>query len=217
MPQVYPISAASWWSQLRIMSMTPRLTEALSHTTTRGGQTIRADQSARLWQYRVELWWYYHDQADAVLAQLEALQNAGGSFMAHPRPRNGPIADPQGAILGAATPTIASFDANARELGLTGLPVGYVLQAGDYLSFTYGTPTKFALHRVLVGGTADGTGAIGAVEVNPYIRPGAVVGAAVTLLRPEFKALIVPGSVEEGQAMRDRRSGIAFSLIQDLR
>lgn len=217
MPQVYPISAASWWSQLRIMSMTPLLSEAISHTTTRGGETIRADQSARLWRYRVELWWYYHDAADAVLAQLRALQNAGGSFMAHPRPRNGPIADPEGVILGAATPTIASLEANARELGLAGLPSGYVLQAGDYLGFSYGSPTRHAMHQVLVGGTADAVGSIPLIEVNPYIRPGADVGASVTLLRPQFKALIVPGSVEEGQAMRDRRAGIAFTAIQDLR
>lgn len=217
MAQSFPIPAAAFWGGLRVASATYSLGETLSHSRTRGGEILVADQGARLWTATLELWQARHDAADGLMAQVEALQMAGASLMVHPLPRPGPILDPEGVVLGTATPLIASLAANARELTLSGLPAGYVLSPGDMLGFSYGSPSKHALHRIVVGATASVGGVTGPLEVVPYIRPGASVGTPVSLLRPAMKALIVPGSVNPGQMQGIWRRGLSFSVIQTLR
>lgn len=113
---------------------------------------------------------------------------------------------------------IATLNGNSRELQLSGLPVGYVLTPGDMLAFSYATsPVRFALHRVVVGGAADGAGLSPSIEVVPHIRPGAAVGAAVTLVRAPCKVLLMPDSVNFGNRGRRHTSGISFSFMQTLR
>ncbi|MFP1646538.1 hypothetical protein [Pontitalea aquivivens] len=212
-----PIAAAAFWGGLRVATARFSLGEALSHTRTRGGEILVADQGARLWTGTVELWQAHHDAADAVMARIEALQMAGAALMVHPLPRPGPIHDPDGLTLGAATPVIASLAPNARALTLSGLPAGYLLAPGDMLGFPYGSPVKYALHRVVVGSTAGAGGSTGLLEVVPGIRPGASLGTPVSLVRPAMKALIIPGSVNPGQGQGIWRRGIAFSVVQTLR
>lgn len=217
MAQAYPLGASTFWSGLKVASARLYLPESLSHSRTRGGEILVADQGARLWAGSASLPVMRRHEADAVMAQIEALQNAGASLLVHPVPRIGPINDPTGSTLGAASPKIASLAINGRELTIDSLPVGYVLAPGDMLAFTYGSPTKYALHRIVVGSTAGAGGVTGQIEVVPYIRPGAAVGAAVALVRPSMKAVIVPGSVDAGTIDPVGRSGISFSFIQTLR
>lgn len=72
---------------------------------------------------------------------------------------------------------LASVATNKVELGLSALPVGFILSPGDYIAFDYGSSNGRALHMVIVGGTADGSGAL-SIEVRPPLRVGYETEAA---------------------------------------
>lgn len=106
-----------------------------------------------------------------------------------------PAADPLGAlILTPADIKINSLNADSQRMSLKGLPVGYTVTAGDYLSFTYGSAR--ALHQIgsPVTTTADGSGITAEFYVAPRIRSGASVNAVVTLQKPTAEMLIIPSS-----------------------
>lgn len=220
MALTFPLAGAQFFAALpfREDGLQFGLNSGVQSSQTQGGEIIVADVATRLWGGTVSLDTMRNDMADGVLAKIEALTYAARTFMAHNPRRRGPIADPMGAILGASMPQIHTLDANTRELRLIGLPAGYVLSPGDMLAFSYGAvPVRFALHRLVGGCVADGAGLTPLVEVVPNIRPGAAIGAAVTLIRPACKALVVPGSVSSGNRGRRHTSGIGFSFIQTLR
>jgi hypothetical protein len=215
----FPLSVAAFQSLLKVAAVEfsdPAQQEASGLGS---GEVLRADVGPQLWRGRVTLAPAYHETAQATEALLSLLQRADASFFVHDPRRVGPIADPDGAILDDATPTIHTLAANNRELRVQGLPVGYVLSVGDMIAFEYtvlGT-TRYALHRLVAGATAPGTGITPLFEVTPAIRPGAAVSAAVTLVRPACKAVMMPGTVRYGSGRPLITSGASFDFIQTLR
>jgi hypothetical protein len=104
-----------------------------------------------------------------------------------------------------------------RELRVTGLPSGYVLSAGDMLSFQYGaSPVRYALHRIVVGGTASSGGLTPMLEVVPNLRAGAVAGLTISLIRPACKARLLPDPTY-GAGRQALSRGASFDFIQTLR
>lgn len=218
MAQSFPASVASFFNLLQISSGKVYLPAALEMSQTGAGEVFTADLGPRLWAGQVTLARRLHTDLAYVEAKLSLMQQAGAGFMAFDPRRTGPAYDPSGAILGAATVVINSLNSNHRDLTLSGLPAGYVITPGDYLGFSYGSsPVRYAMHQVVIGKTANGSGVTTAIEVTPYIRDGAAVGATVTLLRPTFKAVIVPGSVTASEGARVQSSGLSFGFIQTLR
>jgi hypothetical protein len=57
----------------------------------------------------------------------------------------------------------------------------------------------------------------GSIEVTPYIRPGGAALALVSLIRPTFKAVIVPGSVTPSDGAGVQSAGLSFAFTQTLR
>ena len=218
MAQSFPLARTSFWAGLKIAEASPSLPDARELYRTAGGEVITADLGARLWRGVATLAPMPPAEAEAALALIRMLNQSGRSFYASPVGHDMPVNDPGGTLLASSAVTIASLPAGNRDLTLTGLPAGFVLAAGDYLAFAYGSsPTRYALHQLVSGATADANGLTPAFEVVPNIRPGAVVGAAVTLLHPSFKAVMVPGSVQEGRLARALRKGISFAWQQTLR
>jgi hypothetical protein len=214
----FPLARGTFWAGLKIAEARPSLPDERELYRTAGGEVITAELGARLWRGVATLAPMRAAEAEAALAVIRVLNQSGRSFHASPAGHDMPTNDPAGLMLGASTVTIASLPAGNRELALTGLPAGFALAVGDYLSFAYGAnPTRYALHQVVNSATADATGLTPAFEVVPNIRPGAAVGTAVTLLHPSFKAVIVPGSVQEGRLARTLRKGISFAWQQTLR
>lgn len=218
MALTFPLSRADFFDRLPISSLQFDPPEAVELSQTGGGVQLTANLGPRLWRGEVTLGRLTYAEAAAVGVRIDVLREAGRAFMAYDARRPFPGFDPTGTILGAATPTIHALNGNNRELQLAGLPAGYRLQAGDHLSFAYGAnPVCFGLHRVvddLV--TAAGTGVTPSFEVMPHIRPGAVVGAQVTLVRAYCKAILISGSVNKGVARRNIEEGTTFSFIQTL-
>ncbi|WP_323041581.1 hypothetical protein [Gemmobacter sp.] len=218
MALTFPLSTTQFMDLLPIKEMTFELSEAMETDETGGGEILTADLGARLWQGEIVLGDMTPDEADTALALIDLLRRAGGSFMVHDRARPWPRSDWKGAALATFSPTIYALNAAPRELRIAGLPVGYVLRPRDALAFSYGSnPTRFALHRLVGSVTANASGIVPQTEVVPNIRPGATVGAAVQLIKPACKAVIVPGSYQPGRRKARLTTGASFRWQQTLR
>lgn len=219
MPLAYPLARETFFDVLPIASMNLHLPEAVALARTAGGEQLPAELGERLWTGQVTLGPLLRAETGRPEVLIDLLRGAGRSFLVYDRRRPAPLSDPAGAILGAAAPVIDTLGADTRELRVGGLPVGYQLSAGDYLSFSYGSaPLRYALHRVVDPTvTAAAGGLTPFFEVTPYIRPGAVTGAAVTLLRAYCKAQLIFGSVAPMEGRHTLFEGQSFGFMQTLR
>lgn len=214
MPLTYPLSV-DWFAGLPVAECSFWLPGARQISRTRGGEVIDTPLATRLWQGRMTLAPMRHAVAAAVEARLTLLERGGASFMAHPMPLYAPIADPSGTTLGAATPTISAFVSNGREIRVTGLPAGYVLTAGDYIAWPYGSnPTRYALHQIVTGAMADGAGQTPVMEIEPPARSTGSTGQAVTLVRPATKCILLPR--QPGRARPVVTDGLTLEFTQTL-
>jgi len=218
MALTFPVSTAEFFDTLEVSQMTFDCPEQMQVARTGGGEILPANIGPRLWTGEVSLWDQGHSAVAPVLAMISALREPGASFLAYDLTAPAPQSDPDGVALATVTPLILALPSDARMLSLKGLPSGFVLTAGDYLGFSYGTnPVRRALHRVVSGVVAGGTGQTAAFEVTPPRRPGAAINAAVSLIKASCKARIVPGSVSSGAAAAGITSGITFKFMQTLR
>lgn len=216
MALTFPLNRAAFFAGLKVASTRFWLDQAVQVARTGGGEIIPSRHGTRLWNAEITIPPARHADASAVDAVLSLLSEPGATFLAYDKVKAYPSADPSCTILGAATPTISVFNANNRDITIIGLPANYVLSAGDFVSFTYGSPLRYALHKIVVGATA-GPGGSAVVEVVPNIRPGATGGVAVTLNKPWAKMIIKPGGYQPGASVPLITSGITFSAIQTLR
>lgn len=218
MALTFPLSLDQFFDRLPIMSCAMSCPAQVTLARTAGGEQLPADVGPQLWMASVKLAKMTTSEARPVRALLDMIGRAGANVMAYDLTRSAPYADPGAVLLGAATPAIASISADLREIGLTGLPAGYVLTEGDMIAFSYSSnPVRYALHALVAGAVADGSGATGPLEVTPAIREGATVGTAVTLSKPACKMELVRGSYEPGDPRHTITSGVSFQLIQTLR
>lgn len=193
MALTFPLSYAAFFETLPVARATFRLTDSAAATETAGGEFVEVSTGVRLWEMGVTLPRATAADMTQAAALIELLRRPGASFLGGPPQYVGPRADPAGAVLGAATPTLTSVNANMRDIALGGLPIGYVLSPGDFLSFDYGG--RQALHRCIGAAVANGSGQIAAIEVDPAIRPGWSASAPVRLINPRAKFKILPGQL----------------------
>ena len=218
MALTFPLAAAEFFDTLKVRQMTFDCPEQVQVARTGGGEILPANIGPRLWTGEVSLVHHRFYVAAPVLAMISALREPGASFLAYDLTAPAPQSDPDGVALATVTPLILALPSDARMLSLKGLPSGFVLTAGDYLGFSYGTnPVRRALHRVVSGVVAGGTGQTAAFEVTPPRRPGAAINTAVSLVKASCKARIVPGSVAPGTKGQIFTSGITFKFMQTLR
>jgi hypothetical protein len=218
MALLFPLGVAAFMDILPVKDMTFMLSEAVETEETAGGEILTAELGTRLWQGEITLGEMDPDEADHALSMLDLLRRAGASFLCHDRARPWPRADWQAAILSGHAPTLHGVAASTRELRLAGLPPGYALSHRDALAFSYGTnPVRFALHRLVASVEADGAGVTPMVEVVPNVRPGWTAGAAVQLVKPACKAIVVPKSFQPGRRKARMTTGASFRWQQTLR
>lgn len=211
-----PFGLSDFFDRLPIDDMTFDCHEPQEVNRLGDGSVIKGGLGAALWRGRIMLRSMARDQARRFESALGEIAAPGGAFLLRRWPEHGPSADPAGTILGAATPTIHTLDADNRRLRVQGLPAGYVLTIGDMIGWSYGSsPVRLALHRVTSTATADGSGVTPLFSVWPHIRPGVVTGAAVVLMRPVCKAIIT--NAQPATRRRGWIDGGAFDFIQTLR
>ncbi len=212
----FPLSVDDFFAGLPVKKITCFLGRSETTSETGGGELIAHGTGTRLWQGQIVLDKESHAYWAGVEARLALLEQPGASLLLYDTRVQGTILDPDLSVLGTATPQIAGLSANNREFDLDGLPAHYQLSIGDLLGFTYGSdPVRYAYHRVVTGGRANIAGELSDIEVIPYIRPGAFVGAVVTLGIPVLKARIP--SAEYGASTSTLSEGGSFNWTQTLR
>ena len=213
----YPLSHAQFLGALRVEEVTFRLSHPQEHTRLGDGTVISASLGASLWTGTIKLAQANHPRHAQMEALIGLMDQPGATFLCHDPRYLGPATDPTGSSLGSRTVTIYSVAGNMRELRLTGLPAGYVLSAGDMLGFQYGAnPVRYALHRIVVGGTASSGGLTPLMEVVPNLRSGAVAGLVVSVIRPACKVQLLPEPTY-GSGRQALSRGASFEFIQTLR
>ena len=214
MAQTFPL-AVEFFAGLPVAECTMDLPSVMQVSRTRGGSITTAKLSERLWTAQVTLAQMRHRVAGGVEAQLSALAEPARSLLIHALPYLGPAYDPGAVLLSGASPALHTISGDLREIRISGLPIGFEMTAGDFLSFAYGSsPVRYAFHRVVVGATADAAGLTPLIEVTPALSPGATTSAAVVLDRPFFRAILMPG--KPGRSRRVFTDGVTLDLIQTL-
>ena len=219
MPVSFPLPFSQFWDNGHaVTGGSFHLTDNTMAYITEGGEVFTATRGTRLWTGRIS---FARRQArltrrtDAILSEL---RESGASFYITPLDAAFPPHDPDGSLLGTATPVISAVQGNGREIGLAGLPPGYMLDQGDFLSFVYGSaPLRHALHQVVRRRSADASGSIPAIQLTPRLRPGLTPGGAVTLIRPFCKAIVRPRSYAPPEFRRLHGDGQGFDFLQTLR
>lgn len=176
------------------------------------------DLGPNLWVARVTSLCRTFRQLAEVQAMIHALNGAIEPFYLYNPFAAFPARDPGGTIIGSSTVSILSINADNKRLALQGLPVGYVLSLGDFLSFSYGSnPANVALHQIVevAGVTANGSGQTTQFEVRPHIRAGAAVSDPVSLKKPAAMMKLVPGTVAVASGVNDK--SITFTAEQHIR
>jgi hypothetical protein len=213
MPLSFPYSLASFADVLRMSTVRMRLVADQQISGMGGGKIIVADMSPKYWEFEVTLINMENALARRVQALIEALDESINDFYLYDPRAAYPLSDPTGAILGASTVQINTLNVNNKELTFKGLPSTFINSVGDFFAFDFGSPTKRALHRIVVGGTATG-GISPSLEVRPHILPGAAVNAAVTLIKAAARVKMIPGSFDPGTACQMMTTGMSFKCRQ---
>lgn len=209
MALTFPLPLAAFRDTLGVASMSvPTCPSVNEESRTTGGDVIRSNAGAALWQGDIALIPTDHAGGREVQVMLDLLTREGASFLMQPHGYTKPP-------LGDATVTLGGVAQNNRDVTLLGLPRGYELHRGDFLSWTYASnPVRYGFHQVVTGGAANDSGRL-VVEVGPIVRPGWAAGAIVRVGAPRFKAVLRRSS--PGRAEGLITSGITFSYLQTLR
>lgn len=215
----FPLITSVFLDKLPISSITLDAPAQVEVSTTGSGEILEADLGPRLWLGEITLGRMTPNEAAQAKTLIDMARGPARGFHVYDTTRNGPQADPFGAILGASTVLVNAVSVDNMGMQLKGLPAGYQLTIGDYLSFDYGSnPTRTALHKVVdLTVAADGTGVTPTFEITPNLRPGASIDATVRLIKPYCKAIIIPGSVQPGRRKRFMTEGVSFQFMQTLR
>lgn len=209
---IYPINNLFDLAKIADATFWPMYRQELSRTA--GGATQAKDLGSPLWRASFSTAPARRADAAALEAALISLNGSVGSFLAHDVRRPYPLAHADGVFSDAATLASVNLGGSAFALRLAGMPQGFTLSPGDYLSFQYGSRPSRALHMVTAGGAFDGQLTLD-VEVFPAVRPGALAGAAVTFKRASCEMILEPGG--QPPALRDLvASSVSFSAIQIL-
>jgi len=210
-----PLSLSSFFDTLKVRSAPFLLVEQQEYSGLGTGEGIAHDLAPRLWEAAVQSAPMPLEEAQAILARIDALDGAVNAFYAYNPAKAYPAADPDGSKLGAATPTIYAIADNRKEFQVTGLPPGYVLTAGDMVAVDYGTPPRRALVRLVTGAAANNLGLTPMVEARPHLRPGITAGLPIGLRKPAMKAKIVAGSLSSSHDLMVTGT-VSFTMRQTL-
>ena len=232
MTLTYPIDMPTTGAKLQAFE--PQRVDFISPTA--GGRVGAVSAGTPLWSATWELGVIDRTRSDIWRAWLMRLRGSQRTFLARDIARPYPLAN-IGGFSGLTRPSGGAFDGSAstwsQSIGsegdatvtLTGLPVGLVLSVGDYIGWRWdasgssaGSNDRRSLARVVVGGTANGSGVLGVV-IEPPVPTLVVPPTAIAHLdRPGCVMRLVPGQSEVGAV--DRRLAITSAKIagiQDLR
>lgn len=207
-------ATVDFWTALPIgaVSFDPMYRQELSRQA--GGTSRAADLGAELWTAQVSCPVVTASELRKIKALRHGFDGAIGTFLAWDARFPGPLLDPNGTILGAATPSLFNVGGALDRTAIQGLPVGYQLRTGDYFSYTVGTtPVHHCLHILQEDGNANGAGQTPQMIVRPRLRPGTVAGLAVKLIKATAEMFILSGTWD-ARTTKPPLSSVSFSALQ---
>ena len=178
---------------------------------TAGGDLQAKDLGPAVWQADYATVPMTAAEARGYYADLLTLRAAAQTLYVATIP-NAPAARVAETLTGVS---VASLAASNDAIALAGLPAGFVMTAGDYLSIETAGGAR-ELHMLARGGSADGTGTTPELEVVPHVRPGVAQGDAVTLLDPLLEMRLQPESLRH-ERLNSVLSRVAFKALQVIR
>lgn len=191
------------------------------NSATQGGAALVVENGPSLWKASVATPPLKGSDARLLSAWLTSIKTPPQPFwLADLRriwPANyqggwGDLTVPGGGAFGG-TCQLASVNSDGVTVGLSHLPVGFVLSPGDMLSWDYGSPR--ALHRAVSDpAVADGSGNI-TIEVRPVVRAGWTAGATVNLQGPKGKFLLIRDS-DKPKTDNHNKTVFTFDAMQTL-
>jgi hypothetical protein len=180
-------------------------------STQASGRVIVKDMGAPLWTLRAASKILSPNTLDHWRARLTALENGLQTFWGYPMSRCFPIKHPRGSWpTGAAfagTCTLATINVNRKAITLSGLPAGFELSVGDYISIAGD------LHQVMVAVSAGSGGTTNEFEVRPHIWPGVTPPKSVSVKQPACLMTVVPGSVSSDADLNGHGT-ISFAAME---
>lgn len=187
-----------------------RLSESRRLSGVSGGEMWSVGRGTRLWYGNVSI--VPQRTVDQMFYEVRMDHLAGSNasfyirdFMAEPLP------GAQG------SPILATVAANNVDITLSGMTPGLFVRAGTCFAFDY-NGTSRAFHRTMQSYTVKADGTTPSHAVTPALKPGYVKGTtAVNFDKPKLKAIIIPNTLEMGEADHSNSSGISFDWIQTLR
>ena len=217
MAQEFPLPLDAFFRAVRPTILTMDVSDPRSGMETRGGDMVSMNVGSRLWYGSFSVRPQKTFTADKMAAKASILRQAGATFLVTDGRRKGPMSDPRGEILGAASPSIQSIATNRVEVDLIGLPAGYALTFGDLFSINYASGEKYSLHRVYGDHVANGSGVAASVEVYPPLPQGVNGTPAIQLIEPVCKAVVDPQSFQPQRQGAALTTGFTLNWTQTLR
>lgn len=169
------------------------------------------DFGSALWQAEYTTVEMLNRDAIAFEAALNSLDGLTNAFEAGDLRNRYPRNYQNGAFTDSGV--LATVGANNKSLSISGLPANFVISAGDYFHFTYGTSR--ALHQACETVTASGAGLSPVFEVRPFIRAGYTITNPVTFKLPNGLFILQPNSITT-TLKSVVTSAVSFKAIQYL-
>lgn len=187
-----PLAVDDFAALLRLDQLNLRSNWQQQRSMTGGGETRYADRAPMLWSAEPTTVPMEFAEAEGLMALINS--RAGGllTVLLFNTRMPYPSTDPDGSIMGATVPKLGTIT-DRLHVAFTGFPAGYVMPLGSYFGLVFDT-SRYYLGQFAEARTANGSGAIAAVEIWPPL-PASVSGTPdVSVKKPPMKARITPGS-----------------------
>ncbi|MGK7653146.1 hypothetical protein ACSQ76_12245 [Roseovarius sp. B08] len=172
-------------------------------------RTIVKDLAPMLWRATYRTAPMSHDEAAEIEADLLTLQGGVKLFEGYDPRRPLPLDNAEDALDGV---TVFVISPDRLRLRLTGVPVGFKMTKGDYVSIDDGT-NLFLIRAATTAPIANAAGESGWFDIAPALHPSITVGMPVTLRFPCARFMLDPGGVSR-QATGIFEETISISATQ---
>jgi len=213
------LALADWLDELPVRRITWSLPAVGDVIETRGGVVQVVETTSRQWEATAELSLTGLDKARDIEALLDMAAMPGTVVEVTPVPWRSPRLDPQGEAMAGISPTVSAVSTDGRQITLSGMPPGYWLSPGDWLSTeTTGINSGrlVRLYRLQAPAAADANGILGPVSVAPRIDPVVQAGQDVRIVDPVALAVMIPSGLQRGRMAMARWEGATITLRQTL-
>lgn len=209
----YPLSLSQFWELCHFQEYAWDLMRFEASHQRKDGKIIATRNGTPKWGGSGALRPEAHIQKSLKLsAQFGKLRGSIGTFLAYDMRRPYPLLDPLGTLLTGFSPVLYDISVDRDRIRLAGLPNGYTISTGDYISIPHdGT---FVLVRAMDDSVAI-SGTTPLFYVEDFIPLPVNDGGAVNLIKPVCVCRLQPGGPKGVANDAGTAAGHQLSWIQE--